>query len=236
MHQRDSSLADRLTDANAVLAIAVDRLQVTKSTQDHRELLLHRLASHGNEVRVRNRVTTLVKPRADILGVLALVDPDNEATDSAISPSDTAALCSARSCPISEALPKSSSTSAATLSTISLAARMTTVPKPDPRPWVMTCVGRTTSWWCTVRGGADSTLTEAAGRAMKSLRLNCLQARHAGTVVVLVDGRPEPRALHQAISERLSNSTCTIGIGSRCETPVDFPSPSPRPDAHSTSG
>src|SRR6478736_2916394 len=59
--------------------------------------------------------------------------------------------------------------------------------------------------------------------AATALHLNYLLGRHAGLVVLLTDGRPDPRALHHAISEILGRTTSVIGIGSRCAVPDDFP-------------
>jgi sugar diacid utilization regulator len=72
-------------------------------------------------------------------------------------------------------------------------------------------------------GRAESALAIAATRAATALHLNYLQGRHGGLVVLLTDGRPDPRALHHAISERLDGTTSVIGIGSRCEVPDDLP-------------
>jgi sugar diacid utilization regulator len=72
-------------------------------------------------------------------------------------------------------------------------------------------------------GRADNALAAAAGRAATALHLNYLQGRHAGLVVLVADGRPDPRALHSAVSRNLGSSTSVIGIGSRCDTPTDFP-------------
>jgi sugar diacid utilization regulator len=72
-------------------------------------------------------------------------------------------------------------------------------------------------------GRTDSALATAAGRAATALRLNYLQGRHGGLVVLLTDGRPDPRALHHAISAGLDRTTSAIGIGTRCEVPDDLP-------------
>ena len=72
-------------------------------------------------------------------------------------------------------------------------------------------------------GRTENTLTTAAGRAATALHLNYLQGRHAGLVVLLTDGRPDPQALHRTISEILGKTTSVVGIGSRCLVPDDFP-------------
>jgi DNA-binding PucR family transcriptional regulator len=70
---------------------------------------------------------------------------------------------------------------------------------------------------------ADGTVATAAGNAAKALGLNYLRGRHSGLVVLVVDGRPDPAQLHRAISQQLGSTSSVIGIGSRCETPGEFP-------------
>src|ERR1700730_17278144 len=52
-----------------------------KHMTDERELLLHELAAETGQARIGGRVLTLVQPRAEILGVLALNDPDDTVTE-----------------------------------------------------------------------------------------------------------------------------------------------------------
>src|ERR1700741_3742779 len=52
-----------------------------KQLTDERQLLLHELAAQTGQARIRGRVLTLVQPRAEILGVLALNDPDGTVTE-----------------------------------------------------------------------------------------------------------------------------------------------------------
>jgi hypothetical protein len=52
----------------------------SKQAADKRELLLHELAAQTGQARIGRRVLTLVQPRAEILGVLALNDPDDTVT------------------------------------------------------------------------------------------------------------------------------------------------------------
>jgi sugar diacid utilization regulator len=75
-----------------------------------------------------------------------------------------------------------------------------------------------------IHSSADpAPLAAAAARAAASLQLNRLQGRSGQLVVLLTAGRPDPRALHRKLSELLSPATCAVGVGSRCEAPLDFP-------------
>src|SRR6478736_6847032 len=72
-------------------------------------------------------------------------------------------------------------------------------------------------------GRTESTLPVAAERAATTLGLHYLLGCHAGLVVLLTDGRPDPRALHHTMSEFLGTTSSVIGIGSRCAVPDDLP-------------
>ena len=194
-----------------------------KQLTDERELLLHELAAQTGQARIGGRVLTLVQPRAEILGVLALNDPDDTVTED-----DLFAL---RYGSIVLALELSHQR---TVAEIELNLRRDLVDdllagtdrdgayaradalghdlRRSHHVVVMQSTGRT-----------ERTLPVAAGRAATALHLNYLLGRHAGLVVLLTDGRPDPRALYHAISEILGRTTTVIGIGSRCAMPDDFP-------------
>lgn len=70
---------------------------------------------------------------------------------------------------------------------------------------------------------SPSLLAAAAGRAATSLHLDHLQGRHGTMVVLLVGGRPDPSEFANALARALGGPTTTVGIGSGCETPRDFP-------------
>jgi sugar diacid utilization regulator len=72
-------------------------------------------------------------------------------------------------------------------------------------------------------GRVESALAVAVGRAAAALHLDYLLGRHAGLVVLLTEGRPDPQELHRAISETLSETSSAVGMGSLCSSPDDFP-------------
>jgi hypothetical protein len=196
-----------------------------KLTADARELLLHELAAQTGQARIGRRVLALVQPRAEILGVLALNDPDDTVTEDN--------LFALRYGSIVLALELSHQR---TVAEIELKLRRDLVDdlltgtdrdgayaRADAlghdlrRPHYVVVVVVQSA------GRIESTLTIAAGRAATALHLNYLLGRHAGLVVLLTDGRPDPQAFHHAISEILGKTTSVVGIGSRCLLPDDFP-------------
>ena len=194
-----------------------------KLTADARELLLHELAAQTGQARIGRRVLTLVQPRAEILGVLALNDPDDTVTEDN--------LFALRYGSIVLALELSHQR---TVAEIELNLRRDLVDDllaGTDRDGAYARAGalghdlRRPHYVVVVQsaGRTESTLTIAAGRAATALHLNYLLGRHAGLVVLLTDGRPDPQPFHHAISEILGKTTSVIGIGSRCLLPDDFP-------------
>ena len=194
-----------------------------KQLTDERELLLHELAAQTGQARIRGRVLTLVQPRAEILGVLALNDPDGTVTEDDLFALRYGSIVLALELSHQRTVAEIELNLRRDLVDDLLAgtdrdgayARADALGHDLRRPHhvvVMQSTGRT-----------ESTPPIAAGRAATALHLNYLLGRHAGLVVLLTDGRPDPRALHHAISEILGRTTSVIGIGSRCAVPDDFP-------------
>ncbi|MDT5109595.1 MAG: hypothetical protein QOE20_1485 [Mycobacterium sp.] len=194
-----------------------------KETSEQRESSLRELATHASPARIGGRLLSLLQPHAEIFGVLALIDPDGRATEDGVF-----------------ALRHSSTVLASELShqrnlaEIELNVRRDLVDDllagTDPggayaRADALGHDLRCPHYVVVVQstGRAEGALGGATGRAAVTLSLKYLQGRHAGLVVLLVDGRPDPRALDRAISDQLGRRTSVIGIGSRCEVPADFP-------------
>ncbi|WP_297737423.1 helix-turn-helix domain-containing protein [Mycobacterium sp.] len=194
-----------------------------KQTTNERELLLHELAAQNGPARIGGRVLMLVQPRAEILGVLALQDPDNTVTEDSLFALRYGTTVLALELSHERNLAEMELNLRRELVDDLLAgtdrvgayARADALGHDLRRPHYVVVV--------QTAGRTDSALATAAGRAATALRLNYLQGRHGGLVVLLTDGRPDPRALHRAISAGLDRTTSAIGIGTRCEVPDDLP-------------
>jgi sugar diacid utilization regulator len=194
-----------------------------KQTTDKRELLLHELAAQNGPARIGGRVLTLVQPRAEILGVLALSDPDKAVTEDSLFALRYGSTALALELSHQQNLAEIELNLRRELVDDLLAgtdqegayARADALGHDLHRPHYVVVAQNA--------GRTENTLTTAAGRAATMLDLKYLLGRHAGLVVLLTDGRPDPRALHHAISEILGATTSVIGIGSRCEVPEEFP-------------
>jgi sugar diacid utilization regulator len=194
-----------------------------KQAQRKREFLLHELASQAGLARIGDRLLILLQPNAEILGVLALIDPGNRATEDSVfalrygSTVLALELSHQRNLAEIEISVRRDLVDDLLLGTDEdgAYARADALGHDLRRPHfviVVRCAGQT-----------ELALADASGRAVSAMNLNYLQGRHAGLVVLLVDGRPDPRVLHHTLSEYLGRITSVIGIGSRCEVPDDFP-------------
>jgi PucR C-terminal helix-turn-helix domain/GGDEF-like domain len=194
-----------------------------KPSPESRELLLHQLASPAGVVRIADRLAILIKPRADILGVLALIDPDQQATDNhmfALQYGGTvlgAELSHQRNLAEMELNLRRELVDDLLAGADEQGAyvRAEALRHDLHRPHYVVVVHHA--------GGANGTVVTAVGRAATALHLNHLQVRHGPLVVLLADDRPEPRALHRELSRALGSSASVVGIGSRCDRPSDFP-------------
>jgi PucR-like helix-turn-helix protein/diguanylate cyclase with GGDEF domain len=194
-----------------------------KQAKRDREILLRELASQAGLARIGDRLLILLQLNAEILGVLALVDPDNRATEDSV--------FALRYASIVVALELSHQRN---LAEIELGVRRDLIDdllegtdrdgayaRADAlghdlrRPHYVVVV--------QCAGQPERGLAAASCRAAAAMRLNYLQGRHAGLIVLLVDGRPDPRLLHHTISDILGRTASVIGIGSRCDVPSDFP-------------
>ncbi|WP_454196965.1 PucR family transcriptional regulator [Nocardia sp. Marseille-Q1738] len=190
-----------------------------KAPPQEREQLLHRLATHNAPLRVRDRMMVLVKPRAEILGTLALIDPDNRVVD------DQVFALSYASTVLALELAHQRN-----LAEIELRLRRELVDDLLSGTDDDSAFARAEALGYDLHGehyvvlvhGGDAALTDAVGRAATALDLHVIQGRHAGMVVLITDRRPDPVTLHHAICEQLDTTPVTIGISGGCAQPSDF--------------
>ncbi|WP_174188362.1 PucR family transcriptional regulator [Nocardia barduliensis] len=191
-----------------------------KGPPQQREQLLHRLATHTAPLRVRDRVVVLVRPRAEILGTLALIDPAHQALDEQLF-----ALTYGSTVLATELAHQRE------LAEIELRLRRELVDDLLSGTDSDSAFARAEAMGYDLHGehyvvvvhGDDNAMAEAVGRAATALDLPFIQGRHAGMVVLVTDRRPEPEALHHAICEHLETAPVTIGISGCCTRPADLP-------------
>jgi hypothetical protein len=194
-----------------------------KPDRARRERLLHELAVRGGPMRVRDRIVVLVKPRADVLGLLALIDTHRQANEDQTDALRYASTILGHEMSHQRNLAELESSLRRELVDDLVAgtdeegayARSDALGHDLRRPHYVVVLDNTDL--------AASTLATVAGRTAASLNLDYLQGRHAGLVVLLVAGRVDADRLHDALARALGRASTNVGVGSRCETPRDFP-------------
>lgn len=233
--QGEQSIADALAQLTDLPVVVEDRFgnlrawsgpgrpkPYPKAAPERRGQLLHRLATHNAPLRVHDRVIMLVKPRAEVLGTLALIDPDHrvgEAQLFALAYGSTMLaleLAHQRNLAETELRLRRELVDdlASGTDNDSAYARAEALGHDLRGAHYVVLVHRA--------GRPDDAIAEAASRAASALSLHYIQGRHGGTIVLITDRRPDPVAFHRAIRERVDATPITIGISGRCEQPSDF--------------
>ncbi|MFB8003852.1 PucR family transcriptional regulator [Nocardia sp. NPDC056000] len=192
-----------------------------KATPEQHDQLLHRLATHNAPLRVHDRVIMLVKPRAEVLGTLALIDPGEQVADAQLFVlaygSTMLALELAHQRNLAE---------------IELRLRRDLVDDLASGTDNDSAYARAQALGHDLRGAhyvvlvhsASHTdaIAETARRAASAQSLHVIQGRHSGMIVLITDRRPDPVAFHHALREGVDTTPITVGISGRSEQPSDF--------------
>jgi sugar diacid utilization regulator len=195
-----------------------------KLSVHRREEILKRASVTPHPIRERDRVISLIKPRHEVLGVLALVDPGKTAGQHemfALEYGTTVlALELSHQRNLAEVELRLHQDLVDDLLTgtddESAYARADAIGHDLVGPHHVVVV----RW----RGQqTDGVVAEAAGRAVASLDLSSLISRRSGAVVLLVHGRPDWNALYRALSDGLDGAVGAVGVGSQCDKPGDMP-------------
>ncbi|MGX1773567.1 PucR family transcriptional regulator [Nocardia brasiliensis] len=189
-----------------------------KTAPEQRDQLLHRLATHNAPLRIHDRVIMLVKPRAEVLGTLALIDPDHQVAE----PQLFALAFGSTVLALELAHQRN-------LAEIELRLRRDLVDDLASGTDNDSAYARAEALGHDLRGthyvvlvhSASHTeaIAEAVSRAASAQRLQFIQGRHSGMIVLIADLRPDPVAFHQALRECVDTTPITIGISGRCEQP-----------------
>jgi sugar diacid utilization regulator len=193
-----------------------------KAAPEQRDQLLHRLATHNAPLRLHDRVMMLVKPRSEVLGTLALIDPDHQVVEAQL----FALVYGSTMLALELAHQRNLAETELRLrrELVDDLASGTDNDSAYARAQALGHDLHGTHYVIVVhsRGRAGDAIADAASRAASALRLQYIQGRHGGTVVLITDRRPDPGAFHHAIHERLDATSITVGISGRCEQPSDF--------------
>lgn len=189
-----------------------------------REDSLRQAASQGRPVRDHSRVMSAIQPSHDILGALALIDPERR-----VGPPEMFALEHATAAIALEFTHQRHVAEVELRLRRDLVDELVTGTDPASAFARAEAVGHdlhvahhvaVLQWQGLADGDALATATSyVAG----TLGMKMLLAKRAGVVVLLVAGTPPAGELYDLVSTRLGTTDGAIGVGGRCESPIDLP-------------
>ncbi|MES4889637.1 helix-turn-helix domain-containing protein [Streptomyces sp. NPDC096012] len=186
--------------------------------------MLRQVALAGEPVRIKERVIALARPRGEVLGVLALVDPDGRAEERDVFALEhavqslTLELMHLRRLAEVELRLRRQLVDDLLEGTdeASAYARSEAVGHDLHRPHHVIVVhwpGRP----------ADDFFARALLRAAATLGMRPLVTRRGDRMVLLTEEQPHGEALHAALVRELGTSGGAIGVSTRCPTPRSIP-------------
>jgi hypothetical protein len=196
-----------------------------KQSTQNREDFLRSLAATTAPLRHHDRLVALVRPKHDVLGTLALVDPDKTAGEFELFALD-------------QGLQALSLELAHTRSLVEVKLRLCRELVED----LLNGTGRHSAFARSEALGHDlhgthhvivlnwhdrkkniNTMLSAVKNATGRLDIPSLNAGHAGKIVLICAGRPNTDTLHRALTEAAGSPHGSIGVGGPCESLAEFP-------------
>ncbi|MET8412503.1 helix-turn-helix domain-containing protein [Streptomyces sp. NPDC005195] len=188
------------------------------------DAMLHAVACQAGPVRINDRLIALVRPRGEILGVLALVDVQGEADEYTVLALEHAAASLA---PELTHLRKLAEVELrlhrelvddllAGTDEASAYARSEALGHDLHRSHYIVVV----QW---PNRTADGSFAQTVGRAAAAVGMRSLLTRRSDHVVLVADDRPHARALYEALARKTGTRSGTIGVSSPCDSLTDIP-------------
>ncbi|MFE3033105.1 PucR family transcriptional regulator [Streptomyces canus] len=190
----------------------------------HQEEMLRLVAREAGPVRIKARLISLVRPRGDLLGVLALEDPEETADEHTMFALDHAQRMLAqellhrreltevelrlRRQLIDDLLEGTDETSAY--------ARAEALGHDLRRTHHVVVV----HWPGNV---VDDSFTRAVEQATATTAARTLITRRGDRVVLLTEAGPRDDAVHMALAHQLGTGDGAIGVSTRCDSPAGVP-------------
>ncbi len=190
----------------------------------HQEKMLRQVAREAGPVRVKDRLIALARPRGDLLGVLALEDPEATADEHTMFALDHAQRLLAQ-----ELLHMRE------LTEVELRLRRqliddllegTDEESAYSRAEALGHDLRRTHYVVVVHwpgNAADDSFTRAVEHATAATAARPLTTRRGDRVVLLTEARPDHDAVHAALAHELGRPGGAIGVSTRCDSPDGVP-------------
>ncbi|MFK4098496.1 PucR family transcriptional regulator [Streptomyces sp. NPDC019531] len=191
---------------------------------ERQQEMLRQAAIGPGPVRVKDRLIALARPRGEVLGLLAVVDPDGTA--------DARTLFALEHAVRSLALEL---THLHNLAEAELRLRRQLVDDLLEGTDEASAYARSEAVGHDLHQAhhvivvnwpgraADDAFTQAVERAAAAVGVRALATRRGGRVVLLTEVKPNGDALHAALARELGTRAGAIGVSRRCESPASIP-------------
>lgn len=195
-----------------------------KPVDQARQALIQKVIAHDGPVRDRERIVSLIRPRSDVLGLLALIDPGHAA-----GPYELFVVEYATTMLSLELAHERSLVEVEIRVHRDLADDLVAGTDDEGAFARAAAVGhdlRAAHHVLVVRWrhpGTTQAVGAAVQRVLRGWGRHALVSWHGSEVIVLVDGEVDGDELYRALAGRLGSGTGSIGIGGRCERPGEFP-------------
>ncbi|MGW3354473.1 PucR family transcriptional regulator [Streptomyces bungoensis] len=186
--------------------------------------MLQAVAREAGPVRIKDRLVTLVRPHGEILGVLALVDAQEEADEHTVLALGHAATSLALELAHLRNLAEVELRLHRELADDLLAgtddasayARAEAVGHDLHRSHYIVVV----QW---SNRAADNSFAQTVGRAASAVGMRSLLTRRSDHVVLIAGDRPHARALYEALARETGTRSGTIGVSGPCDSVDEIP-------------
>ncbi|MEU1625496.1 helix-turn-helix domain-containing protein [Streptomyces sp. NPDC020096] len=189
-----------------------------------RAVVLRRAECERGPVRDGDLLVCVVRPHGEVLGVLAMADPEHGVGETETFALDQAgtvlALELSHERNLAEAELRTQCDLVDDLVTgtdeQSAFARSEAVGHNLHGPHHVVIVKWAGPW-------GDGTVTTAVGRAAAASQLDFLLGRRSGTAILLVRGPAVGDEFYDEVSRELGSANGVVGVGGQCDSPADFP-------------
>ncbi|MGW3407752.1 PucR family transcriptional regulator [Streptomyces sp. NPDC000888] len=193
-------------------------------SQTHQEEMLRQVAREAGPVRVKDRLIALARPRGDVLGVLAIEDPEATANEHTMFALDHAQRLLAQELMHMRELAEAE---------LRLHRRLiddllegTDQKSAYARAEAVGHDLRRTHYVVVVHSpgnAADDCFARAVEQATATTAPRPLITRRGDQVVLLTEARPNDDAVHAALAHELVTPDGAIGVSTRCDSPDSVP-------------
>jgi len=196
-----------------------------KESAVRREQMVKRLVREGTPLREPGRVLMAASPRADSVAVMALIDPEGEATNEDLAALEYGStilameLARQRSVADTEIRIRRDLVEDLLAGTDAASA----LPRGEAFGRDLSVPHRVLVFESGSRAADEETFFNAVRRGCRDMGLGQLLVSRGGTVVLIAEREPDWDDLHSLVHRELSGNSCRIGVGGQTQGVEDFP-------------